>query len=394
MNAIQENVSMNLKKLAAAATAALGLGANAAALPDIKIMPKNDSLDGNATADLVWHSNTSSAQALWLMDGNNSSDATVMPPPDPNMGAATIVMKGDFGGDGKADLLWRTPTGGYWLTQMNGLQVASTHEIFAAANNPGGDWTVLQKADFNGDGKTDLLWKQASTDQYAVWLMNGNQITAGNYGYMDRPAAGFEVIALADFNGDNKTDVLWSNAAGDLYVQLFTGITGTQVNNTALAIPSMAGYTLTLVGDFNGDHKADLLWRSPSNEHIIWEMNGAAIGKNTQILAGGTTWQVVFGRDFDNDAITDLVWRDSTNGNTGIWIMNGSQAEAYGTLIYPDSGWTLMYMADFNGDGKTDGVFVNDTDGSVATWLIAGGAAYSFAVVSPPNAGWSVSYLP
>ena len=385
------------KKLAIAATAAIGLGATtagAAAVAPIKIISKTNSFDGNATADLVWHSNTSAAQAIWLMNGNTSSDATVLPPPDPNMGAATIVLMGDFGGDGKADLLWRTPTGGYWLTQMDGIRVASTHELMSAANNPGGDWVVVSKGDFNGDGKTDLLWKRTSNGDYAVWLMNGPSVTPGNYGFVDRPAAGFEIEALADFNGDGKTDILWRNSAGDNYVQVYTGITGVNVNNTAVAVPSMAGYVLDLVGEFNGDGKADILWRSATNEHIIWEMNGAAVSKNTQILAGGTNWQVVFGRDLDNDNITDLIWRDSTDGNTGIWIMNGSQAEAYGTLIYPHSGWTLMYMADFNGDGKTDGVFVNDTDGSVATWLIAGGAAYSYAVVSGPGTGWSVSYLP
>lgn len=385
---------MNFRNLALATAVAIGLGATTAQA-DIMIMPKTTSLDGNATGDLVWHSTTSSAQGLWLMNGNYPSDANVIAPPDPNMGAATIVMIGDFGGDGKADLLWRTPKGGYWLTQMNGMQVASTHQLFAdPVGGAAPDWTILQKADFNGDGKVDLLWKQASTDQYAVWLMNGPSITAGNYGYMDRPADGFEIIAMADFNGDGKTDILWRNAAGDLYVQPFTGITNVKVNNTAVALPSMPGYTLGALGDFNGDGKADLLWISATNEHIIWEMNGTSIGKNTQILPGGGTWKVVFARDMNADGKTDLVWRNSLDGATGTWTMNGSQASGYNTLIYPNSGWTLQYMIDLNGDGRYDGIFVNDTNGATASWLIDNGAAFSYAYMSDPNSGWAITYLP
>jgi hypothetical protein len=380
------------RKLASAAAAALGVAA-ASAQADILIYQTTQSLDGNATGDLVWHSNTGQ-QALWLMNGNRSSGATVINPPTPEMNGASIVLMGDFGGDGKADLLWRTPAGGYWLTEMNGLAIASTHGILADAQNPGGNWVVVQKGDFNGDRKVDLLWKNSATGGYAIWQMNGSAIAPTDYAVVDRPDVGFEIAALGDFNGDGTTDILWMHADGRIFVQLVSGVVSNHLQTiSTTALPAMAGYTLVLVGDFDADGKKDLLWRNANNEHIIWQMNGAAIASNTTILGGGTTWQVVFGRDLEHDGTTDLIWRDSRDGKTGIWLMTGSQAHAYGTLIYANSGWTLKYMADFNGDNMCDGIFVNDTDGSVATWLIAGGAAYSYAIISPPNSGWSVSYL-
>jgi hypothetical protein len=224
--------------------------------------------------------------------------------------------------------------------------------------------------------------------------MNGSSVAPTDYAFVDAPAAGFNIVALGDFNGDNKTDILWQNAAGDVYVQIVSGVTNNVFNSTVTAEPSMAGYQVVGIGDFGGDHRADIVWINGANDSVMWQMNGAAIQSNSTILAGGTTWVIDFIRDLDNDGKSDLIWRSTADGNTGIWIMNGASATAYGHLIDANTDWSLKYMVDLNGDGKCDGIYVNNTDGSVATWLIAGGQAYAYAVVSGPNSGWAVNYLP
>jgi hypothetical protein len=35
------------------------------------------------------------------------------------------------------------------------------------------NWEIVGTADFNSDGKTDILWRNKSTGQNIVWLMNG-----------------------------------------------------------------------------------------------------------------------------------------------------------------------------------------------------------------------------
>jgi hypothetical protein len=78
--------------------------------------------------------------------------------------------------------------------------------------NPGPSWHEIAAADFNGDGKADILW-QNDSGQAAVWLMNGLNILSGaNVG--SNPGAAWQVHGAADFNGDGKADIEWQNTDG------------------------------------------------------------------------------------------------------------------------------------------------------------------------------------
>lgn len=58
---------------------------------------------------------------------------------------------------------------------LAGFILASIREVQALPNTRG--WEVVNsRFDFNGDGKSDLLWLQPSTEAIAIWLMNGVQI--------------------------------------------------------------------------------------------------------------------------------------------------------------------------------------------------------------------------
>ncbi len=39
-------------------------------------------------------------------------------------------------------------------------------------------WSIIGAADFNGDGRSDLLWRQSGSGMLAEWLMDGSQITS------------------------------------------------------------------------------------------------------------------------------------------------------------------------------------------------------------------------
>ena len=84
--------------------------------------------------------------------------------------------------------------------------------------------SIIGVGDFNGDGKTDLLWKRASTGSNYVTLMNG--CTKGSYGYLGGNSDGLSIIGVGDFNGDGKTDLLWKRAStGSNYATLMNGLT-------------------------------------------------------------------------------------------------------------------------------------------------------------------------
>jgi hypothetical protein len=80
-----------------------------------------------------------------------------------------VAGVGDFNGDGKSDILWRNASTGevdMWL--MNGLASTASVPLLAAPS-----WVVAGVGDYNGDGKSDILWRNTTTGQVDEWQMNG-----------------------------------------------------------------------------------------------------------------------------------------------------------------------------------------------------------------------------
>src|SRR6266508_2917520 len=88
----------------------------------------------------------------------------------------TSKASATFDGDGKSDLLWRHDSGAVYIWEMNGLGIkAEGGVVHAAVPN---DWHILGLGDFDGDGKSgDILWRHDSGQVY-IWEMNGLGITA------------------------------------------------------------------------------------------------------------------------------------------------------------------------------------------------------------------------
>ena len=80
----------------------------------------------------------------------------------------------DLDGDGRSDLIWRNgTTGATAVWTMNGL-VRGPAAVFADAP----DWLVRRTSDLNGDGKADLVWRNRVNGFTGVWLMDGTTPTA------------------------------------------------------------------------------------------------------------------------------------------------------------------------------------------------------------------------
>jgi hypothetical protein len=80
----------------------------------------------------------------------------------------------DFNGDGKSDILWRDTSGNISMWLMNGSTVISGTGL----GNVPTSWSVAQTGDYNGDGMSDILWRDTSGN-ISMWLMNGSTVTSG-----------------------------------------------------------------------------------------------------------------------------------------------------------------------------------------------------------------------
>jgi hypothetical protein len=151
--------------------------------------------------------------------GNNGNVSTATPVRVLGVGGFSFLNLGatppacsDFNGDGKSDLIWRqASTGATVLWQMNGSAVSSSAYLGGSS-----DWSVTATGDFDGDGKSDLIWRQASTGATFVWLMNGS--TTSSSGYLGG-SPDWSVTATGDFNGDGKSDLVWRQSSTGASVQ-------------------------------------------------------------------------------------------------------------------------------------------------------------------------------
>jgi hypothetical protein len=124
-----------------------------------------------------------------------------------------VAGVGDLDGDGRADIVWRNaPTGENYLYPMDGTTVLGTEGYLRTVADA--NWRIVGVGDFDGDGRNDILWRNFATGENYLYPMNGTAILAGE-GYLRTVAElAWRVAAVGDYDGDGKTDVLWRHGTG------------------------------------------------------------------------------------------------------------------------------------------------------------------------------------
>ncbi|MBF0539785.1 MAG: VCBS repeat-containing protein, partial [Nitrospirae bacterium] len=215
--------------------------------------------------------------------------------------------------------------------------------------------------DFDGDGKSDVLWQDANTGAVAIWLMNGTTKKSTALAVSSVPK-NWQIRAAEDFNGDGKSDILWQNTdTGDMYVWLMDGAT---IKDKGLAGNAPSNWQIKATGDFNNDCSSDILWQdSVTGDVAIWLMDGTTIMAQAIVQkAMPKQWQFVGLGDLNGDGSADIVWQDTTTGNIYSWIMDGTRI-VYGDFIAKGipPEWKIKAVADYNADGKDD-IYLQNAD--------------------------------
>ena len=141
---------------------------------------------------------------------------------------------------------------------------------------------------------------------------------------------GEPLVNTHDFNGDGISDIAWRDTSGNTSIWLMNGATVTSAGSLG-AVPT----TFSIVGqrDFNNDGKTDLLWRDSSGNTAIWFLNGTQVASTASIGNIPTTWNVAATGDFNGDGFGDIIWRDGS-GNLAVWLMGGT-GEPQGRWRHP-----------------------------------------------------------
>jgi serralysin len=104
-------------------------------------------------------------------------------------------------------------------------------------------------------------------------------------------------------------------------------------------------------GDFDGDHKDDILWQNDSGLAAIWLMDGTHVKSGHNIAgsaANGPTWHAVDARDMNGDGRADIVWQNDS-GAIALWenfTIGNDGAAVFATQLNvastPQSDWHVL----------------------------------------------------
>ena len=305
--------------------------------------------------------------------GNGDGTFTAAPSPSNDLPGAIAV--GDFNGDGIPDLAVAPAfdEGNSEVLLGNGDGTFTNAGGILENDNNTVTSNAIAAADFNGDGKLDLV-ETCSGDEgpcnNLLLILSGNgDGTFTQFSETPLPFAGSQSMAVGDFNGDGQPDVAVTNSGAN-GVNVFLNNEGGL--SFVYTMPATgAGPSSIAAADFNGDGKLDLaVANSGSNNVTILLGNGDGTFTAAASPATGMAPNSLAVGDFNGDGVPDLAVANSGSSNVTILLGNGDGTFKAATSPAADTGSTSVTAADFNGDGKEDLVVTNSQDSS-ATALLA-----------------------
>ena len=250
----------------------------------------------------------------------------------------------------------------WWLVclLLTGLSSDGWGQCFNRATTIpiGTDPRSVAVGDFNGDGRPDLVTANAGSNNVSVLLGDGS----GGFTATDFPVGTDpQWVAVGDFNGDGRPDLVTANAgSGNVSVLLGNGSGGFGAPTN---FPVGIAPNSVAVGEFNGDGWADLAVTTGSKYVSVLLGDGSGgFGAPTNFPVGYNPYAVAIG-DFNGDGRADLVIGNTFYRNVSVLLGNGSGGFGAATNFFGGGDSIDIAVGDFNGDGRADLAVTNAGDG-------------------------------
>lgn len=361
-------------------------------------------LDGDGSDDLVFREHDSAQKRLRVLLGEQTLHIELTPAAQSWQGVD--VRTGDFYRSPRQSVLarnlvtgetrlWRYEDSGRFSSQiLEGLPGATSRLIEAVA-------------DFDGDGRDDLLLREQGSGARTVYRLRGAAVDptlSGSIGIDN--ASGRQLVAAADFDGDGRADLLLRDVNTLRWVLLL--LDGSAVRSTLQpALPLDPVWVLQGSADMDRDGRQDLLFRRvDTGEWRLSFMNGAQARpiSGSVALPVDPAWRLTLLEDLDGDRNGDVLLRHAGTGSlyAGYLIQRGVRADSGPVALEAAPSRVVAGAGDFDGDGAAEVLLTSAEDAwdmaglssAVSPWTRSIGTAGSALTLACPPPAYADFRLP
>ena len=274
-----------------------------------------------------------------------------------------------FAGCNSSDLPTKNDTG---PSVVSGTVFESPLE-FDAGDNPLG----ITFADFNDDNKTDYIVASSrkqngisTTEDGTLTLFQKNSSSSSRFPFTSStitPATAEwrQDVISADFNGDNKTDLVVTHTGEDKIKLLRNDGSANFTDNGSVTVGDVPINLIS--GDWNSDNQTDLAVVNRDNSSVSILQNSSGVFSISQTLSVSAHPIQIAGGDWDSDNDTDLAVLLRDNTLVQIWLNGGTGTFSKQTTTYTVGSLPMgMISGDWNCDGKQDLAVSNSGDNTLS----------------------------
>ncbi|WP_207425024.1 FG-GAP-like repeat-containing protein [Pedobacter sp. SYSU D00535] len=311
------------------------------------------------------------------------------------------VSLADFDGDGKADMVsanvFSNTISVFRNTGTNGNAALAEKLDLPANNEP----VCIAIADVTRDGKLDLITTNYNSGSNSAVSVYKNTSTPGAISFATKVdyadgLRGSYGVAATDFDGDGKTDLVLVNQSSNT-ASVFRNISTEGTVSFAAKVDFLTGdrpYGIA-IGDFNMDGKPDFAVTNRFSNTVSVHRNTSNVGTisfaaGIQFTTGSDPLQTAVA-DLDADGKLDIAVLNTASNTVSVLkniSTNGSIAFAGKVDYYTGSGPNGIAITDLDGEGKPDLAIVNFEAGYGTTVSVLKNTSTNTAL----SFDWKVDY--
>ncbi|MCC2605448.1 FG-GAP-like repeat-containing protein [Planctobacterium marinum] len=247
--------------------------------------------------------------------------------------SASVYTRGDFDGDGKADIAVRRPS-----TYMQYILNSENNDIQRHYFGKDG-FDIPVVGDFDGDGVSDVAVRRPTNSMWYIQNSSDDNLQRIEFGMQQE-----DIPVPADYDGDGITDVAVRRPSTQMWYILNSSdgeIQRIHFGKQEADIPVPA--------DYDGDGKADVAVRRPSTQ--MWYILNSSDGEIQRIHFGKQEADIPVPADYDGDGKADIAVRRPA---TQMWYILNSSDDVIQRHHFGKQEADIPVPADYDGDGKAD----------------------------------------